>query len=436
MQLTAHRLRFPKQRGAARVTQAAKAARLVACAACAAWATSVTSVRIAEAQVVDFDTSHSIFYEAPTKTHMLVYTPSVDVTASPAPWIGVRGGWEADVVSGASVATKYGASYQATHAADVITAASVHDVRNMARGEVTAKGDGTSVVAGYAYSTENDYRSNSLHVSASADAFQHNTEFAISYARNFDSVCDRVQTETSPTRFVALENSVGCFTHDETRTTHPIAIDTFEASWAQSWTPVLETQLTYSAELVDGFQGDPYRSVILGEGIKGQEHEPNDRAREAVTARVAWYLRSVKGALRFSARGYTDTWNIQSAAIEAEFEKSLGESLRVLVRGRLYKQGGAIFWSDDYTGGAPPLGPRGQYWTGDRELSPFWSWLGGVRGVYAVEPQRRIFGIIESLKAVGSFNVTGYSYDEYTLGGIPVSDARAYLATLSLTLAF
>jgi hypothetical protein len=387
----------------------------------------------ARAQVLNFDTSHSVFYEAPARTHMFVYTPSADVTASPTPWLDVHGGWEADVVSGASVATKYGPAYQATHPADVITAASVHDLRNMARGDVTAKGDGTSVVAGYAYSTENDYRSHSLHVTGTADAFQHNTQFAISYARNFDSVCDRVQSETSPTRWVALENSTGCFTNNPTRTTHPIAIDSYEASWAQSWTPVLETQLTYSAELVDGFQADPYRSVILGEGIKGQEHEPTDRAREALTARVAWYLRGVNGALRLSFRGYYDTWNIRSGTVEAEFEKSLGESVRLLVRGRVYKQTGAIFWSDDYTGGE---GPRGQYWSGDRELSPFWSWLLGVRGVWALEPQKRIFGFIEGLKLVGSASVTGYSYDDYTLGGLPVSDARAYLATLSLSLAF
>jgi len=404
--------------------------------AAAAGFSALWASRVAGAQVAELDTSHSVFYEAPTRTHMFVYSPSGDIQVSPTPWLDVRGGWEADVVSGASVATKFGASYQATHSADVISTASVRDLRNMARGELTLKGEGTSLTAGYAYSTENDYRSNSLHVGARTDAFQHNTQFALSYARNFDSVCDRVQSETSPTRWVALENSTGCFRNNADRTTHPIAIDTFEASWEQSWTPVMETQLTYTAELVDGFQADPYRSVILGEGIKGQEHEPTDRAREAITARVAFYLRGFKGALRVSVRGYYDTWNIMSGTVETELEKSLGESARVLLRGRVYKQTGAIFWSDDYTGGEPPLGPRGQYWTGDRELSPFWSWLVGLRGVWTLEPRTRMLGIIENLKVVGSASVTSYSYDEYTLGGLPVSDARAYLTTLSLTLAF
>lgn len=386
----------------------------------------------AGAQVAEVDTSHSVYYEAPTRTHMFVYSPSADVQASPWSWLDVRGGWEADVVSGASVATKAG-PFQP----DLISTASVRDFRNLGRGEFTLKGAATSVTAGYAYSTEHDYRSNSLHVNTRTDAFQHNTQFELSYARNFDSVCDRVQGQSDPTRWVALESSAGCFTDNPVRTTQSIGIDTFEASWAQSWTPVVETQLTYTAQLVDGFQSDPYRSVVLGTGVKAQEHEPTQRAREAVTARIAWYLRSIRSALRLSLRGYYDTWAVKSGTAEIELEKSVGESLRLMARGRFYDQTGAVFWSDDYTAGAPPLGPRGQYWTGDRELSPFWSWLAGVRAVWSISAERqRPIGIFETLELAGSASVTGFSYEEYTLGGVPVSDARAYLATLSIEAGF
>src|ERR1700744_4894285 len=199
------------------------------------------------------DPSMQFESEGPRRTPSVVYPPPGAVQVSPLSWLDVRGGWEADVVSGASVATKAGAAYEATHGADVITTASVHDFRNLGRGEFTLKGDTTSLTAGYAYSTEHDYRSNSLHVNARTDALQHNTQFELSYARNFDSVCNRVQpaSETSPTRFSALENSTGCFTDDPTRTTDSVDIDTYEASWAQSWTPILQTQLTYTAQLLD-----------------------------------------------------------------------------------------------------------------------------------------------------------------------------------------
>jgi Protein of unknown function (DUF3570) len=394
----------------------------------------------ARAQVAELDTSHTVFYEAPTRTHMFVYSPSADMAASPWRWLDVRAGWEADVVSGASVAIKAGPSYASNHA-DVVSTASVHDVRNLGRGEVTLKGDVTTLTAGYAYGSENDYRSNSLHVNGRTDAFQHNTQFELAYARNFDQVCDRVQSANAnqPSEWKALEDSVGCFTSTPGRTTHDIGIDTYEASWAQSWSPVLETQLTYTGELVDGFQSDPYRSVIVAEGQEAQEHVPDERAREAVTARLAYYLRSIRAAVRVSLRGYHDTWAIDSGTAELEVEKSLGESLRVMLRGRFYKQSGAVFWSDDYTGGIPPLGKRGQYFTGDRELSPFWSWLGGVRAVWTVEPpggSGRLLGFLESFKLAGSANVEGFSYDEYTLAGVPVSNALAYVMTLSAALGF
>jgi hypothetical protein len=399
-----------------------------------AWST------LASAQVAEFDTAQSVFYEAPTRTHMFVYSPSADVQASPWSWLDVRGGWEADVVSGASVATKAGATYQATHpAADVVTTASVHDLRNLGRGEVALKGETTSLTGGYAYSTEHDYRSNSMHVNARTDILQHNTQFELSYAHNFDTICNRVQSsaDPSPTRWIALEDSVGCFTSDPLRTTQPIGIDTYEVSWGQSWTPVLESQLTYTGQVIQGFQSDPYRSVVLGEGLKAQENEPTERAREAVTARLAWYLRSIKAAVRLSVRGYYDTWAIESGTVEGEFEKSIGESLRIMARGRFYKQTGAVFWSDDYTGGLPPLGPRGQYWTGDRELSPFWSWLTGVRFVWTLTPSNgRLLGVLESIKLAGSGSMSGYIYEQYTLGGVPISNARAIIGTLSLAAVF
>ena len=406
----------------------ALAAALVACAGAA------------RAQVVQLDTSHSVFYEAPTRTHMFVYSPSADITASPWQWLDVSGGWQADVVSGASVATKAGPSYANEHSADVVTTASVHDFRNLGHGDVVLKGETTQLTAGYAYGQEHDYISNSMYVNARTDAYQHNTQFELAYARNWDQVCNRTQSVNAilPSQHIALEDSTGCFTSALGRTTDDIQIDTYEASWAQSWTPVLETQLTYTGQLVDGFQSDPYRSVILGEGIKAQEYVPTDRAREAVTARMAYYVRSLRGAVRVMVRGYHDTWAIDSGTAEVELEKSLGESVRVMLRGRLYKQSGAVFWSDDYTGGTPPLGPRGQYFTGDRELSPFWSWLGGVRAVWTLLPPagKRLLGILEGLKLTGSGNMQGFNYSQYTLGGVPISNAIAYVATLSLNVGF
>jgi hypothetical protein len=401
--------------------------------------------REASAQVLNIDTAHTLYTEAPTRSHMTVYTPGVDVAATPWEWMTVRAGYEADIVSGASVSTKAGSAYQATNpGADVITTASVHDVRHSPTGGLALRKGDVTYTAAYTYGIENDYRSHNLFVSAKTDAYGHNTQFEISYARNFDSVCDRVQgANDTPPRFRALEDSTGCFKKTPLRTERSLDIDGFQAAWSQAWTPVFATQLAYTAQLLDGFQSNPYRSVIVAQGLKAQEHNPDQRARQALALRMNFYIRPIKVAFRLMGRLYRDTWDITSGTGELEVERYLFEGFRVTGRGRFYKQSGALFWSDDYTGGDPPLGPKGQYFTGDRELSPFWSFALGARVAYAIRPapkfeggRPRLLGIMESAKVGASFDFLQFHYDEYTLAGAPVENAHALIFGLTAGAAF
>jgi hypothetical protein len=397
-------------------------------------------VRPAPAQVVEFDTTHTVFYEAPTQTHMFVYSPAVSLAATPWDWITVNAGWEADVVSGASVAIKAGSVYQANHmGADVVTTASVHDFRNSAIGGVTLRKDAVSFTAGYNYSTEHDYHSNSFNVAARTETYEHNTQLEIDYAHNFDEVCNRVQDtlNPSPTLFQALPNSTKCFTSDATVTTDSLAIDSIQASWSQSWTPVFQTPLVATGQVINGFQSDPYRSVVIANNIIAQENVPNLRIREAIALRGNIFFRPIKAALRLSARLYEDSWDITSGTGEAEFEKYIFDPFRISVRGRFYMQSGAIFWSDDYTGGSAPLGPRGSYWTGDRELSPFWSWSIGTRAVLTLTPSKgRLLRVMTQFKAGASFDVVNDTYSQYTLAGTPITGAHELIGQLSITALF
>lgn len=400
----------------------------------------------AEAQVAQVDTAHTFYHEAPTRTNMTVYTPGVDVSVTPAEWITVRGGYEADVVSGASVSTKAGAAYQAVNpGVDVITTASVKDFRHAPRGGLTVRKGDVAYTASYTYGTENDYKSHSIFVGARTEAYEHNTQLEISYARNFDSVCDRVQAvNDTPPRFRALEDSSGCFSDDNPlRRRRPLSIDGLQAGWTQAWTPTFATQLIYTAQLLDGFQSNAYRSIIVAQGLKAQEHHPDVRARQALALRFNWYLRPIKLALRLTGRMYRDTWDITSGTGELEAERYLFEGFRVSARGRFYRQSGAVFWSDDYTGGDAPSGPRGQYFTGDRELSPFWSLGLGLRAAYALHPSAngdggtpRFFGVFTNAKLGLSADAIQFSYDEYTLAGIPITNARAYVLGATAGAAF
>ena len=93
-------------------------------------------------------------------------------------------------------------------------------------------------------------------------------------------------------------------------------------------------------------------------------------------------------------RLYRDTWDIFGRR-PIEFEKSSPSELRILGRARYYTQTDALFYSDDYTGGEPMTGPRGQYWRGDRELSPLSSFLVGGRVLYSAKgaPGARVLGL-------------------------------------------
>lgn len=399
----------------------------------------------ARAQVVQVETAHGIYYEAPLRTHMFVYSPSLTVTANPSDSVSVYGGWEADVVSGASVASKAGPAYAATHpAADVISTASVQDFRNVGKGGFTVKHDNTSFGAGGLYGTENDYHSISFNVMARTELYEHNTQLQMDYAHNFDDVCDLVQDPNAlPVARLALPTSKGCFTGDPTRTTHDIAIDSFQGSWSQALTPVFQMQAIYTLQVLNGFQSDPYRSVVVGQGLKSQEYTPLNRLRQAVALRGNYFLRGFKGAVRVGVRGYRDSWNIWSGEADLEVEKYFGSKFRASIDGRFYKQTGAIFWSDDYAGGNPPLGPKGAYFSGDRELSPFFSVMGGGKLTYSVAAEdKKVAGFLSELRLVAAAHIIYFNYDQYTLGitatGQPISvtGAFAYLLNLGLSAGF
>src|SRR5690349_18595261 len=62
----------------------------------------------ASAQAAELDTRVTFFHEPAKGSTMTVYTPSTDLTVRPWEFLSVSGGWEADIVSGASERVKTG----------------------------------------------------------------------------------------------------------------------------------------------------------------------------------------------------------------------------------------------------------------------------------------------------------------------------------------
>src|SRR6185369_4110225 len=117
-----------------------------------------------------------------------VITPQLSVSATPVEFLTVNAGYAADIVSGASESVKAGPSFKDTP--DIVSAASVRDLRQVGTGGVTLHRGHTDLGASYAYGTEKDYRSNTITASAATDFFQRNTKLALAYGHGFDSVCD------------------------------------------------------------------------------------------------------------------------------------------------------------------------------------------------------------------------------------------------------
>ena len=148
---------------------------------------------------------------------------------------------------------------------------------------------------------------------------------------------------------------------------------TFQAAWTQAWTPILTTQLSATAQLLDGFQSNPYRAVRIGRAA-AQEHHPDEpRALRRRRRARGSGSQPLSGALQPQLRVYRDTWDMRSVSGRAR-ATSRRSSRAAAARARpLLPQSGAAFYSDDYV-----LAPRGQYFTGDRELSPMRSVLLGA----------------------------------------------------------
>jgi hypothetical protein len=382
--------------------------------------------RPASAQYVDADLRTTVFLEPSKESKLTVFTPAADIGVHPWTFLEVHAGYEADIVSGATEAVKSGPLV------DIVSGATeFKDTRHQFRGGFTITGETTRLSADYSYGTEADYRSNAVSVSAGTDFFQKNTQIDLSYARGFDKVCTSAYgPSTAASAKIRLENSEGCFTEAENRAARKVDVTTLQAAWTQAWTPVIAMQLVLTGSLQNGFLENPYRGVVVAAaGQDALENHPDNRARGAIALRGKYFLKPLQGAIGAGMRFYRDTWDVFGQTYEVEGEKYIFPSLRVLARARYYTQLGALFYSDDYTGGEPTNGPRGQYWTGDRELSPLSNYMFGGRVVYAEKagPESRILGMLLGFSASGSFDLLKTSLRNFTWGGQDPTDTTAMI---------
>jgi len=388
----------------------------------------VTGPPVARGQDVQADVLTTVYREAGGPLELTVVNPSATVSAAVADEVEVAASWSADVVTGASVAV-----VDAPGGVDAITSATrLDELRNVVGGAVTVQDGQASLTGTYAYGTESDYRSHSFSLTGRADLFDRNTSLEVSYGRGFDRVCNLAQPDaTEPVDRQRMPSSDGCFAADD-RVAEDLSLQTFQAGWTQAWTPIFATQLVGTAQVLNGFQANPYRAVWLGRAA-AQEHHPENRVRFAAGLGARLWVEPVAAALQLFFRGYRDSWDIASVTAEVAWEQTFGEEFRVRVRGRYYDQTGAVFFSDDYA-----IDPRGQYFTGDRELSPFSSWTAGaqLRWVAPPDDEGRALGFLDAFELVLKADYIRNDFREFRYGQARVPNDTAFVGTLALRAGF
>jgi hypothetical protein len=322
------------------------------------------------------------FFQEPSAKNqgIKVIHPQVDVAAPIGGGLSLAAGWEADAVSGAT---------PAVFSVDAISnATKFHDFRQQAHGGFTYSRPDASIGATYAYGWEHDYRSHSLSVLARDDLYDHNFTLAVSYSHNWDSVCDaNNSTAVSPIDLHPLTTSASCFTSDPTVVTLPLAIDAVEPSLTWTMTPRLVVQGGGTIQILDGFQSNPYRSVQVGPIRDPQEHEPTYRQRYAVFGRAAYAFPQWRASGIGMVRLYEDSWALRAVTGDLMVNKYLSSLMLLTLHGHYHVQSGASFYRD--ATGYRIDGPAGQYWTGDRELSPMSNYLIGGKMAFLRKPQQQ-----------------------------------------------
>ena len=305
-------------------------------------------------------------------------------------------GWTADVVSGATASV-----YQVDA---VSTATKFEDIRNQGSIGLGFHGKRSRLTFGATLGTERDYITRQFGGSASIDLPGRNTAVAIAYTRSLDLVCDRDNADLKPLERKALigtdpcEKTGGILGKDSLGMTvwRGVTIDTAQATVTQNLSPTMNAQLALYGQILEGFQSNPYRRVRIGPNAP-QEHIPDTRARWSVSLRLNRYLQKLKAAVHVDGRFYDDTWGVVGGNIELGYSQYLGKSLLLKFYGRVFQQSAASFFKDAFY--YETEGTAGEYFTGDRELSPVRSAIaGGKITLIKIGGDKPVIGLFDKLQ--------------------------------------
>jgi len=170
------------------------------------------------------------------------------------------------------------------------------------------------------YSTENDYKSLIYSLTTGLSFDERNTKLELSAA----GVNDDVQASNDPDFEGELDGislSVGL---------------------QQVLSPIMELGLGYQFAVLDGFLGNPYRSVQAG-GAPVREAPPDTRYRHNANVRLKIFVPPTDTTVAVGYRGYIDSWEITALTPELRVYQAVFEGFLLEAGYRYYRQTSAYF---------------------------------------------------------------------------------------------
>ena len=327
--------------------------------------------------------------------------------------------YSADAVSGATAVV---------YSVDAVSSATTFDdVRHVAEAGITFKGRRSSLSIGGSAGVERDYLSVTASIAATVDMPGKNTQLALSYSHNFDEVCDFDNQMVTPLerKSLSLEDckTKGVVTGVDTMgeaVWRDLSIDTAQSTITQNISPTLVAQASVFGQVLRGFQSNPYRRVRVN-GVEAQETVPDVRGRLAAMVRVNKYLTGLHGAMHGMARGYSDTWGVNSFTLGLGYSQYFGTSLLMRLQSRVYQQSEARFFKDAFF--YDTEGPAGAFFTGDRELGAIRNIITGAKLSYIKfnEDGSSVWGVFDEVDI--NLKADMYMLDE--LPSDPIEENRA-----------
>ncbi|MEO8843885.1 MAG: DUF3570 domain-containing protein [Kofleriaceae bacterium] len=349
------------------------------------------------------EVSTSVFEERRQgdKGGLTVIHPQMDVGGDIGSHVTLDAGYSADAVSGAT---------STVYKVDAVTSATrFSDTRHEGTVALGFKGRRSKLSFSGTFGTERDYLSRQIGGDASVDLPGRNTTVDLAYSHSFDTVCDKDNGDVMPLERRALTGADQCAKRDlmlskdlpGTTVWKALSIDTAQFTLTQNLSPTLNMQIAAYGQVLEGFQSNPYRRVQVG-GNSPQEHIPDTRARWSLTTRFNKFFPKLHSAIHLGVRFYDDTWRVIGGDAELGYSQYVGNSLLLKFHARVYQQTAAKFFKDAFF--YQTESTAGEYYTGDRELSPVRSAMVGAKlTVITVGGEKPVWGLFDKL----DFNVKG-----------------------------